>query len=714
MSHSESTPISQPEMLRLVAGRHVSRRHRSRGFAPMMPVEVYRRAYSMNPRDAALAAWLKQDEEMRQAKREAMLREEKARHEALLAAEKARIEARQAQKEAEKARREAKRIAELATPEGRLKAEQRAQKVLREKQKKLESRKRARMLRQEREEEQKRLEAVQLEAKRLRAEEQAQKAERRKERREALQRTSSHEVRPGVFKAPRRAVIIPKPATPAWLDRSKGGYINYRRLKDIQEEQSLARKRARLENLQRRALDVAEENEQARVRRELMTRKKLEEAQIKSLHLKRSKWLFKGIVGASLHDKGNAKALQHIFYNEMEPSTKAVTSSIGTEVLFGYNKNEGSATIQVPGLPPVLLPNVKYPLTVTPNTSSGRQRLFPQKFYDIVFEAASLSGRDLNLRGLHFVATRSVLQVLFQCAAGTLPASYWARLDMHIVKNTVFLQRPSREYSEEDGLAVMEARGPNWGHTFEEAVTKRLPPYENGGSYLHMLRYHIGDHDCAVLAEVDACKEKPAPLANPKERPGASTIVKEGMTFKRHRTRPMPIELAVEIKTAAVADGVGERHFNTMLEFSANHAWFGRTPWLMLAQHTDGKFKGHRMIDTKDLVIGFEQRHQTALRKLDRLLSILREEALRYKGESLCLHVHPDSIKIFALTEHDPPISRQYVDEFWQYKSLKQWKQERDANAKAQAAEAEAQRAEGEKAKAELQQKFGARTFKGW
>ncbi|KAF6832722.1 geranylgeranyl pyrophosphate synthetase [Colletotrichum plurivorum] len=712
-------------MLRLVAGRHVSRRYRGRGLAHLPPVEVYRRAYSMNPRDAVLAAWLKQDEEMRQAKREAMLREEKARHEALLAEEKARWEAHQAQKEAEKARREAKRIAELATPEGRLKAEQRAQKALRKKQKKLESRKRARMfLKEEKdkakekrkaaEEEQKRLEAAKLETKRRRAEQQAKKAERRKEIREALQRTSPHEVRPGVFKAPRRAVIIPKPTTPAWLDRSKGGYINYRRLKEIQEEQSLARKRARLENLQRRALEVAEENEQARVRRELMTRKKLEEAQIKSIHLKRSKWLFKGIVGASLHDKGNAKALQHIFYNEMEPSTKAVTSSIGIEVLFGYNKNEGSATIQVPGLPPVLLPNVRYPLTVTPNTSSGRQRLFPKKFYDIVFEAASLSGRDLNLRGLHIVATRSVLQVLFQCAAGTLPASYWARLDMHIVKNTVFLQRPSREYSEEDGLAVMEARGPNWGHTFEEAVTKRLSPYENGGSYLHMLRYHIGDHDCAVLAEVDACKKKPAPLANPKEWPGASTIMKEGMTFKRHRTRPMSIELAVEIKTAAVADGVGQRHFNTMLEFSANHAWFGRTPWLMLAQHTDGKFKGHRMIDTKDLIIGFEQRHQTALRKLDRLLSILREEALRHKGESLCLHVHPDSIKIFALTEHDPPISRQYVDEFWQYKSLAQWKQERNANAKAQAAEAEAQRAEGERAKAELQQKFGARTFKGW
>ncbi|KAF6794589.1 geranylgeranyl pyrophosphate synthetase, partial [Colletotrichum musicola] len=590
----------------------------------------------MNPRDAALAAWLKQDEEMRQAKREAMLREEKARHEALVAAERARFEARQAQKKAEKAQREAKRIAELATPEGRLKTEKRAQEALRKRQKKLESRKRARMLLEERkaaEEEQKRLKAAKLEAKRRRAERLAQKAERRKEAREAIQRVSPHEVRPGVFKAPRKAVIIPKPATPAWLDRSKGGYINYRKLKEMQEEQSLARKRVRLENLQRRALDVAEENEQARVRRELMTRKKLEEAQLKSFQLNRSKWLFKGIVGASLHDKGNAKALQHIFYNEMEPSTKAVTSSTGTEVLFGYNKNEGTgneiATIQVPGLPPVLLPNVRYPLTVTPNTSSGRQRLFQKKFYDIVFEAASLSGRDLNLRGLHFVATRSVLQDLFQCAAGTLAAHHWARLDMHIVKGTVFLQRPSREYSEEVGLAVMEARGPNWGYTFEEAVTKRLPPYENGGNYLHMLRYHIGNHDCAVLAEVDACKEKPAPLANPKERPGASTIMKEGMTFKRHRTRPMPIELAVEIKTAAVADGVGERHFNTMLEFSANHAWFGRTPWLMLAQHTDGKFKGHRMIDTKDLIIGFEQRHQTALRKLDRLLSILREEALR-------------------------------------------------------------------------------------
>ncbi|KAF6821742.1 hypothetical protein CMUS01_11355, partial [Colletotrichum musicola] len=110
----------------------------------------------------------------------------------------------------------------------------------------------------------------------------------------------------------------------------------------------------------------------------------------------------------------------------------------------------------------------------------------------------------------------------------------------------------------------------------------------------------------------------------------------------------------------------------------------------------------------------FEQRHQTALRKLDRLLSILREEALRHKGESLGLHVHPDNIKIFALTEHAPPISRQYVDEFWQYKSLAHWKQERNASAKAQAAEAEAQRTEGEKAKAELQQKFGERKFKGW
>lgn len=328
-----------------------------------MPVEVYRRAYAMNPRDAALAAWLKQDEEIRQAKREAMLRAEKARHEAILKEEQIRREAREAQKIAEKARREA----ELATPEGRLKAQLRAEKALRKREKKLESQKRAQMLlellkekkekakerkRKAAEEEQKRLEAAKLETKRRRAERLAQRAERRKEIREAIQRTSPNEVRPGVFKAPRKVVIIPKPATPAWLDRSKG-YIGYQKLKEMQEEQYLARRRARLEKEQRRVLDIAEETEQARVRRELMTRKKIEEAQLKSFHLNRYKWLFKGIAGASLYSKGTSKPIQVIYLDAMKPSTKVVTSSTGTEVLFGYSKNAGSgnenATIQVPG-----------------------------------------------------------------------------------------------------------------------------------------------------------------------------------------------------------------------------------------------------------------------------------------------------------------------------------------------------------------------------
>lgn len=367
-----------------------------------------------------------------------------------------------------------------------------------------------------------------------------------------------------------------------------------------------------------------------------------------------------------------------------------------------------------PGLPPVLLPDVRYPFTLKPSTTSGRQRLLPEKFYETVFEAARLSGRDLNLRGLHFVATRSVLQTLLRFVAGTLPPNCLQRLDMHVVKSTVFLHRPSRELSEEDDLATTEAKGPNWGYAFEAAVTKHLPPYENGGNYLQMLRYHIGDNDCAVLLEVDACKEMPAPLANPSEWPGASTIVKEGITFKRRRSRPMPNELAVEIKTAAVADGTGERHINTMMEYSANQTWFGRTPWLMIAQHTEGTFKGHHMIETKDLMIGFEQRHQTDLQKLDRLLSMLRQEALHHDQESLALLLNQDNIKIMPMTESDPPISRQYVRRFWKYKTAAQRDQERKADAAAQAAEAEARRAEGEQAKAELQQKFGARKFKGW
>ncbi|KAK0708499.1 hypothetical protein B0H67DRAFT_648555 [Lasiosphaeris hirsuta] len=255
---------------------------------------------------------------------------------------------------------------------------------------------------------------------------------------------------------------------------------------------------------------------------------------------------------------------------------------------------------------------------------------------------------DFCLDKVDIVTTRNSLRKLLDFCGSRSLQSF--RVNISLFKNTLFI--------EQYDTAFMAFQSTGWGHSFEKTFTRFPAGLEASTTYDRFLRYPIGDLNCVVGFEVDACYQgslgndgEPAevtkgplervqagmeqlglssktkagpPESKTKSTTASPTISKAGS--KKPPPKPpsnttpkiMPQSTAVEMKSRSKKPGGTVGPYLPQL-------WFGRTPWLIVGSHIQGTFHHVSVTNVTAHLERWEAERQAELRKLAALLSELRE-----------------------------------------------------------------------------------------
>jgi len=284
---------------------------------------------------------------------------------------------------------------------------------------------------------------------------------------------------------------------------------------------------------------------------------------------------------------------------------------------------------------------------------------------------------DFRFNKIDIVTTRNSLRKFLKFCTGGRPDSF--RVDLSIVKNTMFIE----QYN-----VIDMTQGMGWGHSFEKAFTKYPLGLEGSTTHDRFLQYPIGDLNCLVGFEVDACYEEnddESGLQDGLERlsldnPGPSTALpkavgKCSMPPPSSRLPPgtkiMPQSTAAELKTCKL----GKSGITAYLP----QLWFGRTSWLITGSHNQGTFTTTTITDVSSRLAQWETERQQDLRRLAAFLAALRE-AVRKSGKPRCCLMYekipmpeggirggPNVVKLFAVkpTSTEKVVPEEAFSQFW-------------------------------------------------
>ncbi|KAK2014528.1 hypothetical protein LZ32DRAFT_603259 [Colletotrichum eremochloae] len=332
-----------------------------------------------------------------------------------------------------------------------------------------------------------------------------------------------------------------------------------------------------------------------------------------------------------------AELVHTILHSALVPSTTAVSSETGYQLVGSYNwQAEKPLTIQVPGHA-AIWKDLRFPLTLPPDRGTHFRDIntarLPKHPFEPMLRAAASMNPHASFDDIDIIVNRSSLQKLLKFCTGWCPDDF--RLSLHLVRNTLIIERCETQTRE----FARESSNPRWGRTFERFSTKLPTGLERSLAHHRTLRYSLGALNCAVQFEVDASYdpdgEKPTPSdawASLEEEPSTLSAQPGKIESPPRRlrvdtgypgARVMDQSSVAEIKT--VTKNGNPNSFMTQL-------WFGRTPWLIVAQHKEGTFNGMTITDAAALFAWWEDRHQETLRKLATLLGELRAAVQKNRG----------------------------------------------------------------------------------
>ncbi|KAK8096101.1 hypothetical protein PG999_014123 [Apiospora kogelbergensis] len=355
-------------------------------------------------------------------------------------------------------------------------------------------------------------------------------------------------------------------------------------------------------------------------------------------------WIWKDVLKANI--------IRHIDRTAIELSDTPVSSASGSELVCSYNWRNGQDTkLHIPGFAAIWQ---EIPLPVTLREDKGvyfvdqngaRVPKFP---FEPLFRATSSMDPTFRFDDVDVLSNRNSLRKLLEFSAGRRQDSF--RLNLHMVHRTLVIERCEKNARQK----ISGSLNPGWGKTFERRFTKFPSGLEDSISHHRSLRYRLGELDCVVQFEVDACydnksevtdgTESLAPLMNnlkinngPEDEPD---IVKP-----LGQEPPMVQEMAAEIKTASKLKSLGK---------NLPQLWFGRTPWLIVGRHTQGTFEELRVTNAEANFVDWESRNQANLRTLVAVLGKLRE-AVKDNGGKHCValcekNTLPPAIRVFPST----------------------------------------------------------------
>lgn len=304
----------------------------------------------------------------------------------------------------------------------------------------------------------------------------------------------------------------------------------------------------------------------------------------------------------------------------------------------------------------------------------------PKYPFGPVFEAAAIMNPDIRFDDVHIIVTRNALRKLFDLCKGNRPQDF--RVDLRLVHNTLLIER--REAS-----ASFLTRGSTesgWGRSFEKTFTRFPPGWEDSACHERVLRYCLGDLDCVVRFEVDACyNESDEQLASALDdlslasnrdaahvvrqmgnrcadsRPSDLQTIRDQLSDREATLKAgMDHTTAAELKSGTKFKPAGQ---------SMPQLWFGRTRWRISGRHTDGTFTEVKKQDVGADFEEWEGRNQTHLRKLVTVLSQLRDIVKKNGGRN-CFAVYErkpvaQTIRVFESSGNGQALSTAIIDAFW-------------------------------------------------
>lgn len=276
---------------------------------------------------------------------------------------------------------------------------------------------------------------------------------------------------------------------------------------------------------------------------------------------------------------------------------------------------------------------------------------------------------DFRFNDIDIVTTRNSLRKLLDFCSGRALNSF--RVNLFKVRDTLFI--------EQYDAINMSSSYTGWGHSFEKTFTRYPPGLTASTSHDRFLRYPIGDLDCVVGFDVDACYEPKS------DEPGgcgeeplealqtaldklAVEVPTNNETAEAAVEPPPQIAQAKMMRQSTAAE-IKTKANQTSIGAFLPQLWFGRTPWLIMAAHTEGTFREIKITNAAAHFERWETDHQTELRKLATVLADLREAVRRNGGRGCAAVYEKDSgsrvIKIFPLAKGKANLPDEMFRKFW-------------------------------------------------
>ncbi|KAJ8133528.1 hypothetical protein O1611_g86 [Lasiodiplodia mahajangana] len=385
-------------------------------------------------------------------------------------------------------------------------------------------------------------------------------------------------------------------------------------------------------------------------------------------HAEKDRWMWK--------DTRAFDALHVLSQPALNPCVATVSSEAACELICSYSwQDSKEAAIIIPGFAPIWQ-HVPLPITLPADKgnyfidqSAARVPRYP---FEPVFRAAEAMNPTINFADVDIVINRNSLRKLLDFCGGTVSDSF--RINLAMVDNTLFIERHERNARE----LIRGTQTHGWGHNFEKAFTKLPKELEHSTQYHRVIRYPLGELNCAVRFEVDACYgddnegEKIAAdsvygglaldiskLSIEKDSGGSKITLAQQHRAKKE-FKLMPQSTTAEIKTTSK-----DKSLYKVLP----QLWFGRTPWLIMGHHVEGIFDKVNVTNVEANFKSWETRRQNELKKLVSLLSQLRE-SVKKGGFKRCIatcerQTRPRELKIFPSSRADGALPDDLIIKFW-------------------------------------------------
>jgi hypothetical protein len=260
---------------------------------------------------------------------------------------------------------------------------------------------------------------------------------------------------------------------------------------------------------------------------------------------------------------------------------------------------------------------------------------------------------DFNFTGVDLVANRNSLRKLFAFAAGRMRESF--RIDLHMVQKTLFLTRRERNLRE-----LIRGRGNSrFGHSFERAFSIPQLGLEKSTGHHRVICYTIGNLNCIIRFEVDACCDKESSLQGSNEEGcdvlslsgddisasfAGLSLAEKSVLNQQDQYRRTNVILGGHLVPSSRTAEIKTRSKRLRLEETLPQLWFGRTPHLFFGIHENGTFTRVEAVDAASQFPDWEKRHQVSLCKMVHLITAMREATMGAKDGS-CVAVYNHNLK---------------------------------------------------------------------